>query len=319
VSARVFLAAAIVASAQLFSPAAGAYCRSSVCDDGVQGTVCVPAGPFDCGTPLVWKQPCVGFAVHEEASQQVSYESTEALLQRAADTWTSVSCPGGPPSIRMTDLGSVQCGAVEYNQKGGNANLVAYRDDEWPYGDSFDRRSSDTIALTTVTYDVNTGEIFDADIEINAANFQFRTELPEVEGNPDLLAVLTHEMGHFLGLAHSLANDATMYATYRGAEESSLRADDIAAVCAAYPIDRETTGECDSIPRHGFSPACFTEQTEGNCALAPGAPPAAPGAALGLGALAAIAGVSARLVRARSARRLRGESPTARGPRRRRT
>src|SRR6185436_12882868 len=77
---------------------------------------------------------------------------------------------------------------------------------------------TDTIALTTVTYDTEKGDIFDADIEINAAKVDgvvvnnFTTSDTDVD--IDLLSVLTHEAGHFLGIAHSGVSDATMYPQY---------------------------------------------------------------------------------------------------------
>lgn len=68
---------------------------------------------------------------------------------------------------------------------------------------------------------------------------------------PGLAEVLTHEVGHALGLAHSsddpeerdpLRFDATMYFRahfdYRGA---ALREDDRAAICSLYPTESETT------------------------------------------------------------------------------
>ena len=67
--------------------------------------------------------------------------------------------------------------------------------------------------------------------------------------NPTSLAeLLTHEVGHTLGLAHSSENpaetdpslrDATMYyAAHFDGRGASLRSDDIAGVCALYPSGR---------------------------------------------------------------------------------
>jgi len=50
----------------------------------------------------------------------------------------------------------------------------------------------------------------------------------------DLQAILTHEAGHFFGLAHATDTHSIMYAYYKpGAIQ--LTADDVAGVCATYP------------------------------------------------------------------------------------
>src|SRR4029077_14426669 len=81
--------------------------------------------------------------------------------------WTGQACPtegNGPSrvSIDVRDLGPVDCNAVQYNQNGPNQHVITFRDDNWPYNDS-----SNTLALTTVTFNPDTGEIYDADMEIN--------------------------------------------------------------------------------------------------------------------------------------------------------
>jgi hypothetical protein len=50
----------------------------------------------------------------------------------------------------------------------------------------------------------------------------------------DLQAILTHEAGHFLGLAHATDTNAIMYAYYQpGAIQ--LTSDDVDAICTVYP------------------------------------------------------------------------------------
>ena len=66
--------------------------------------------------------------------------------------------------------GAVDCHKAEYNQESGNANLFMFRDDSWPYENPLD-----TLALTTLTYNVETAEIFDADVEVNTAEAKFTT------------------------------------------------------------------------------------------------------------------------------------------------
>jgi len=99
----------------------------------------------------------------------------------------------------------------------------------WPH-------DATTLALTTTTYYTGTGEIFDADMEINN-NFSWKAA---GEGNQatayDLESVVTHEAGHFLGLAHTPAGTAVMYASFAPGEvRSNLSSADLDDVCGVYP------------------------------------------------------------------------------------
>ena len=80
----------------------------------------------------------------------------------------------------------------------------------------------------------------------------------------DLLSVATHEAGHFFGLAHSSDPEASMFAAYTPGTitQRTLHADDVAGICDAYPAGTGA-GECDTVPRHGFSTLCGADQKPG--------------------------------------------------------
>ena len=272
---RSAIAALALVAALLGADQAAAYCRSSVCPVAggtAHGKVCSPPEDDDCGSVLQWRQPCVSFAVEKSGSVQVAVDEVEELMNLSFAAWTSVDCGGGEhPRIEVEDFGTVSCSRVEYNQHAANANVIVFRDDGWPHLEE-GAVMSDTIALTTVTYDVVKGDIFDADMEINSFENSFTTGDTKVD--VDLRSVLTHEAGHFLGLAHSSVLDATMYPSYASGSTAlrTPKGDDQQAICNAYPPDREPKGTCDGLPRHGFSPECLASQTEGTCAVGPGAP-----------------------------------------------
>src|SRR5687768_12943640 len=78
---------------------------------------------------------------------------------------------------------------VDFDVNKGNANVVIFHDDEWPHP-----TLEFALALTTVTYDAETGEIYDADIEINTFGIEFTTSDTDVAY--DLLTTLQYETGH---------------------------------------------------------------------------------------------------------------------------
>lgn len=127
----------------------------------------------------------------------------------------------------------------------------------WDTDDPF-HASDLVIALTTVSYIDATGEIVDADMELNAwsgagpspPGFYFTcvnppaptcsAALPGEAGciSTDVQNVATHEAGHVLGLGHSLDPTATMYASSPLGETSkrTLALDDVNGICAIYPF-----------------------------------------------------------------------------------
>jgi hypothetical protein len=84
----------------------------------------------------------------------------------------------------------------------------------------------------------------------------------------DLPSVVTHEAGHFLGIAHTQLSDRTitMYPSIDTGEIRVLSPDDIAAICAIYPPGT-LDPSCDPEPRHGFSTECTFADSSCNCAI----------------------------------------------------
>jgi hypothetical protein len=209
---------------------------------------------------LAWRSNCVTVGIHELGGPKsgLSADDIATVVEQAFAAWMQADCGSGPLSIDVQMLGTLACGVSEYNQKKGNANIVLVREDEWPY-----IGASNAIGLTTTRFDTESGDLWDADVELNGVAGTLSVGDP-VQGD-DLLSVLTHEAGHFLGLSHSSDQTATMKAVYDHAQDGtsfrSLEQDDIEGVCSIYPSDRNpATTSCEN--RHGFSEDCAVDQPE---------------------------------------------------------
>lgn len=232
------------------------------------------------GVPLYWANRCVSYSLQRDASRQVSYDDVTYALTSAFTRWASVSCPtkdgSAQVSIDIRYLGPVACNRVQYNQDAavGNANVIMFRDDSWPHDDA-----NNTLGLTTVTYSPKTGELYDADMEINSASVKLVTRDPVPADGYDFASIVTHEAGHFLGMAHSPDSRATMYASYRTGATTMryLATDDVDGICTAYPPDgtRGTSSgnvpaeACDPTPRHGYASECVPTATTKSCGVSP--------------------------------------------------
>ena len=102
---------------------------------------------------------------------------------------------------------------------------------------------------TFLAYRAADGEIQDADIVLNAVDFTWTTSVTGCGDDYDTLSAVTHELGHALGLAHSLGHpDATMYATGDACEivKRDLDPDDTAAIAELYATPPAAGGGCDA-------------------------------------------------------------------------
>lgn len=299
-----------LAAPLLWSNLALGYCRTTTCDPSVECELdpetCCRVGSDGCdrnGLPLVWTTSCLSFSVQKDGSKRadVKAEQMDGIVARAFSAWQNVECSDGPVSISIESFGAVACDAVEYNTNDSNANVWMFRDVEWthepaPRGED-ELLDPNAIAVTTVSYNWRTGELYDADVEFNSAEMDFSTDDDDVK--LDLQAVATHEAGHFLGLDHTNVEDATMQAGYlRGSlDPRTLEPDDEAGLCAIYPPDRDTILTTSCEPRHGFGSEC-----SGGCSISGGATsggtnPTSSAVGIGLSALGML-GVIARRRRA---------------------
>lgn len=189
--------AALVASLILLVPAtASAYVR---------------ARTDDTFKPLYWRDPGQVLTVANPPEETgISTNEFRTAVGAALATWSypQVSCTA--TSLRIAP-------ETSQSQVAGRdgVNRVLMRVGEWCRDPVAMKvcHDPDAVALTTIFSTAtpgaaSDGEIFEADIEVNAVNFFWALIPPDAPARDyldlyDLQSVLTHETGHFIGLGHN--------------------------------------------------------------------------------------------------------------------
>jgi uncharacterized protein (TIGR03382 family) len=191
-------------------------------------------------------------------------------LERSASTWENATCIGGASGLIVMQVPvDADCNLAEFNERGGNVSTVAFINDWTTRG-----LDPAAFAVTKVWHSTVTGEILDVDILVNQSIRPW-TICPSTGCVPDaqllqpvdIENVLTHEFGHFFGLAHTTVDGSTMIATTSRGELSKrvLGADDVAGFCAIYPPG-SLADRCDLVFFGGDDLTCGTKKKGLLCA-----------------------------------------------------
>lgn len=151
-------------------------------------------------------------------------EATGAAT-RALGTW---SAAGGP--LLVGEEGDHKPKKDEEERDSGESHTIRFaRDIDDPDIDPA------ALALTHLRYDPASGAISGVSIAINAAAFRWATD-GECDAAYDLESTIAHEIGHALGLRHSLVPGATMFTSPLPCDRSrrDLAQDDLDGIAALY-------------------------------------------------------------------------------------
>ncbi len=162
-------------------------------------------------------------------AQKLAYSTVVSRMAEAFKNWTSARV-----TTCQTSWSSVFGGS--FSSPAGTAAVVGTdmtNNVIW-LGGAYWRYSSATLALTTTTFTTSTGEIVDADMEINN-NLDWSDT--SAAGTYDVESTVLHEAGHFLGLDHTPGNAlSVMYPTIaQGTTKRSLAPTDTTDLCTVYP------------------------------------------------------------------------------------
>lgn len=181
------------------------------------------------GTPLRWAgEPIVVQLVLDDAPIILDPAAVETAVKSAFAVWNA-ALPE-PVVIEVIRADKARPGIHADDR----VNTIRWVKEGWD-----DRYSKGALASTLTTYDPDTGQITDTDIVINAEAYPWwaGADLDGCDAAYDLENVLTHEAGHFLGLAHETqVLTATMFpSTGRCAgDKRELDPDDLAGIAYLY-------------------------------------------------------------------------------------
>lgn len=192
-----------------------------------------------------WREVPVRYAVRAPGPRRVDLEVARDAIALAFGAWRSPRC---------THMDFTDEGVVDEDTPLPDVSQVIFVSEDWPH-------ASDAVGLTTMTYSTIDGTIAHGKIEVNEAQFDF---VDVVQGCGDradafdLAAVLTHEVGHFIGLAHATPASGvdlegpgavTMSARVVACDGAyrSLETDDQDGLCFIYPAGQRARS-CDSLP-----------------------------------------------------------------------
>jgi hypothetical protein len=217
--------------------------------------------------PLYWSSGCVFIAYDDRGTSHIAGDQEFAVMDAVFAQWRQSTQSCSYLTFELTGREPLEVG---FDVK----NVIKFYDTGWSHGGNI-------AGLTTLHFvnDPNSdrnGEILDADIELNGVDFAISVDGVTL-GSPlrclsDLANTLTHEVGHLMGLEHTcrtfddparldhegsavpLCNggdvteairEATMYNNQDCGEtkKATPEADDIAGVCAIYPLPA-APGEC---------------------------------------------------------------------------
>ncbi|HVV82525.1 MAG TPA: matrixin family metalloprotease [Kofleriaceae bacterium] len=185
-----------------------------------------PGGPGTVGfaiNGMVWPADRipVGYELHQAGSADLTFQQVQDTVRAAFDAWEHVPC---------SSLAFHLIGTTDLPVAVDGHNVISFIESGWVYG-------AETAGATSLF-------IIDgmqtADVAMNGENYTWAIGPPgalQTSGTLDLQAVLTHELGHFSGLGHTMVAHDTMYYSWTPWQgQRTPSADDKRGLCSIYPV-----------------------------------------------------------------------------------
>jgi len=184
----------------------------------------------------------IPFWINDRGSPQILNGSDFEAILASFRTWENIPSA----SIRFDYRGTTSAATVGRD----GMNIVSFTDNSTPLGSS-------TIAATFSYYRVQGSEILSDESDILfSPSLQYSTS--GEAGKFDIQSVLTHEIGHLLGLDHSglLSSVMVPFGATGQIHQRTLTYDDIAGVSEIYPVagTQASVGQIRGSLMNGASP-----------------------------------------------------------------
>lgn len=180
----------------------------------------------------------INYFINQQGSDQINNDSEFLAVHAAFQTWANVPTA----NVRFNYLGP----AVISAGSADSVNLVSFNDKTYPF-------PSGTLAVTLSYFSRSTGIMSEGDILFNPNQSWSTSGQP---GRYDIQSILTHEIGHFLGLDHSGMVSSVMvpFGIPGSVDQRTLQYDDIAGISEIYPAGTPSVGVINGSVQNGKLP-----------------------------------------------------------------
>lgn len=208
----------------------------------------------DSDAPLRWFRRNLEYRLSVVPPDDFPSGDLQGLAAAAFEAWVGTDC-GKVPEVVFKGTSNAESSTKAARLSDPPDNIIVFIQStaKWvaPPAQGGLGNSSSWIAITKISHNTFTGEIVDADIEINDGGYTFSIDDTPAANEIDFLSMLTHEVGHYFGMDHSTNADATMFASYSrdpgsATQARSLSPDDIEGICTLYtdvPMSASESGD----------------------------------------------------------------------------
>ncbi len=187
------------------------------------------------GAKTYWHLDEIPLHLGASGTPDVPFPAVQEALLAALNVWNDAVCF----QDHVISYEGTTSKEMRFFSEEGDENVLFFVTEEWPHADT-------VVAMSTLTFRSQTGEIVAADLEINNVDYHF-----SVGGSSDgldLQSVLENGIGHFLGIMEVDNPKSPMdKSVAEGAVNHALTDNDQACICCLYGDDMPiviSDGDC---------------------------------------------------------------------------